>query len=303
MKAIIAIKSLKENKYFHEKANRLFSEITYADQRPKEEDMPKFLSGYDVAIIGAREKINENILKKVINPPKIIGTLSVGLDHIDVGFLKKMGVTIINTPTANVISVSEHVMAFALSLVKRLKEADSAVQNSIGRSGLHDSPTELNGKTFGLIGYGNIAKKIVPLARCFGMKIVATSRTRTSGQDSDVTFYTLQQVLSESEIISINVPLTDSTKNLINDKSLKSLGRKPVIINTSRSEIVDHNAISICLNNGHLSGYAEDSENIPECLKNRTDVLWSPHIAGLSKEASDRLDNELIDRIEKYIVH
>lgn len=300
MKAIVAIKSLEQNAYFHDKASRLFSDLKYADHRPTETEMSEFLSGSDVVIIGAKEKITENVLRKVINPPSIIGTLSIGVDHLDLNFLNSLGIKIINAPSANVLSVAEHVMAFAFSLVKKLKCSDIAVQNGTGRESI-STPIELNGKVFGLVGYGKIAKKIALFAKCFGMKVIATSQTRVSGEEDGVRFYTLQEVLSRANVISINVPLNLSTTKLINSETLKFLRKSSVIINTSRSEVVDHDAILEYLNNGILSGYAEDSDHLPRLLSSRTDVICSPHIAGLTKEASDRLDNELIDRIETYL--
>ena len=301
MKAIVAIKSLKENPYFFEKANKLFTAITYVENRPTANEMANFLSNVDVAIIGAREKIDEQIFLSASNPAKIIGTLSVGLDHLDVEFLENNGVKIINSPTANVVSVAEHIMAFAFCLTKRLKQSDIAVQQNTGRSGVQNSPTELAGKTLGLIGYGKIAKTVASMAKCLGLTIIATSANRTSGHEGNVSFHSLEFVLSNSQIINISVPLNASTKNLINEKKLKLLRRNSILINTSRSEVVDHNAVFEFLRNGILDGYAEDGDNIPSYLSLRNDVICSPHLAGLTKESSDRLDNELIDGIEVYL--
>lgn len=303
MKCIVSIKSLQNNPYFHNKAKSIFSEVVYLENRPiKPEELIPIMGQCDVLIIGAKEKILSNVVSNSPVMPKIIGTLSVGLDHLDLIGLKQKDVTVINSPTANVLSVAEHIMAVALSLTKRLVEGNISVSENKGRAGLSSMPIELNDKTLGLIGYGKISKALAKISSCFGMKIIATSQTRTSGNDKLISFTDLDSLLSKSDVISINVPLNDSTKNLINSSNIGIIKNGAILINTSREEITDFDCIydSLLTDNG-LSGFGIDADDIPTSLSKLHSVVATPHIAGLSNEASDRLDNELIDRIEDFI--
>jgi len=300
MKARIAIKSLKNNDYFHKKATEIFDEIEYVENRPSPAEMTTFLSDIDVAIIGAREKISRQNYSAAKNPPHIIGTLSIGLDHIDIDYLDSVGVKVLNSPNANVISVAEHIFAFLLYMTKNLGKCDIASHKDLGRAGVKPTPIELAGKTLGLIGFGKIAKQVSNIAKSFSLNIVATSKTITSGTNDSITFLQLDDLLHVSDFISISVPFNDDTYHILGMESLEKLKKGVFIINTSRTEVVDHHSIKIGLNRQVIAGYAEDSDEMPSFLKHQPNVIWSPHLAGMTNEASDRLDNELIDNFSDY---
>ncbi|MCI2230333.1 D-isomer specific 2-hydroxyacid dehydrogenase family protein [Polaribacter sp. MSW13] len=300
MKVKVAIKSLEQNIYFKNKSDNIFEEVVYVENRPSEEEMPDFLSNTDVVIIGAREKISKIVLEKSKSLPKIIGTLSVGLDHIDIEEIEKRGIKVINAPTANVLSVAEHVIGFALALSKNLKLSHQAVINDEGRAGVIKKPFELFNKTIGIVGLGKIGSKVAEFAKCFGMNVISTTQSKTTGSDGEINFVELKKLFTDSDIISINVPLNNETANFINKELLEYSKPNLNLINTSRSEVVNHKDILQLLVDNKISGYAEDSDHVLKELAQHPNVICSPHLAGLTNEASDRLDNELIDNIEKY---
>jgi phosphoglycerate dehydrogenase-like enzyme len=300
MHAAVAIKSLEDNPYFTEKANVLFQAMTYLPSRPNAQELGELLGEHDVLVIGAREKISREMLER--KPPKtsVVGTLSVGTDHLDMEALAEFGIQVVRCPTANVRSVAEHALAMVLALSKHLKWGDRLMAQGETRSDLPSLPFEVQGKTLGLIGYGNIGSTLATLAQTLGINVIATARTRQSGSDGDVRFGTLDEVLGSSHFVSLHAPLTSETRGLINATTLESARRNALLINTSRRELVVETALREALDSGQLAGFAGDYDNAPADLSGRPNVLFTPHIAGITVESNDRLDNELIDRLTDH---
>jgi len=301
MRAIVAIRSLEDNSYFAEKSKRIFGDVTYLPKRPKEEELEFLLSEYEVIIIGAREKISREMLEGRTIKTCIIGTLSVGTDHLDMDALAEHNIHVERCPTANVRSVAEHALALILALAKCLKWGDILVANRNPRSDLPSLPTEVQGKTLGLIGYGNIGGTLGSLASLLGMTVIATSRSRQSGSSGAVEFGTLETILAKSHFVSISVPLTPETRDLLNFRSFDSMRKGAILVNTSRVEVVVENDLSAALDSGRLGGYGGDYDGGNHELAKRPNVILTPHMAGLTVESNDRLDNELIDRLSEYL--
>lgn len=297
MRAVVVIKSMQENEYFDRTARQIFSEVEYLAQRPDRDTLNELLGTTDVLIIGAREKIDAEMIQGKSLRTKIIGTLSVGCDHLDTDALSQAGIAVVNCPTANVRSVAEHVIAAMFALLKELKTADAIIQRRGGRSDLPQLPIEAHSRTLGLIGYGRIGSLTGQLAHGIGMEVLATSPSKQEGGDGIARFTTLDELLASSDVISISVPLTSSTRGLIDAQRLAKTRRGCLLINTSRADVTDQAAIAVALSEGHLGGYSGDHDTAPDELLNRDNVILTPHIAGITQESNDRLDNELIDRL------
>ena len=300
MNTVVAIKSLEDNPYFVEKANQIFDEIDYLPERPGKEILESLLSEYDVLIIGARERISGEMLQVGNLKTRIIGTLSVGTDHLDMEALTEAGIHVERCPTANVRSVAEHVMTVLLALSKHIKLSDRLVAEGKSRQDLPSLPREACGKTLGLIGYGNIGRLVAQLGQAFGMEVIATSPTNRGGSDGRVTFAELAEVLTSSDYISISVPLNQETTGLIDATQLLKVKKGAILVNTSRAEVVVESDIVSALDSGKLGGYSADYDHPSSELAKRANVILTPHIAGVTVESYDRLDNELIDRLEAY---
>ncbi|MFD7486976.1 2-hydroxyacid dehydrogenase [Streptomyces mirabilis] len=301
MRAAVAIESLKDNPYFAERVKEIADEVTYLPARPDHDELRDLLGQYDLLVIGARERITADMLRDAPVRTRIVGTLSVGTDHLDLPALKEAGIYVERCPTANVRSVAEHALALLFALSKELKWGDRLVADGKSRSGLPSLPFELSGRTLGLIGYGNIGSTLGTLAAALGMRVVATSRTRQGGGDGEVAFGTLEHVLSESHLVSISVPLTQETRGLVNSTTLASLRAGAILVNTSRAEVVDEQAVRAALDSGRLAGYGGDYDHADPDLTERPNVLITPHVAGITVESNDRLDNELIDRLVAHL--
>jgi phosphoglycerate dehydrogenase-like enzyme len=301
VRAAVAIESLKDNPYFAEKVKSIADEVDYLPARPDYDQLQRLLAEYDMLIIGARERITRGMLEAGPVRTRIVGTLSVGTDHLDLAALDEAGVHIERCPTANVQSVAEHSLAMLLALSKHLKWGDRLSATGKSRSDLPSLPFEVHGKTLGLIGYGNIGSALGRLASAIGMRVTATSRTRQSGSDSGVDFGTLEEVLKKSHLVSISVPLTAETQGLVNSATLAGFRRGAILVNTSRAEVVDDGALREALDSGQLAGFGGDYDHAPRDLAERPNVFFTPHIAGITVESNDRLDNELIDRLVAHL--
>lgn len=301
LSAVVAIESLKQNHYFAEKASQMFSSVEYLKERPNETAMPNLLENYDVVIVGAKEKISSSVLAQVqALRTKVIGTLSIGLDHLDVDELGAKGVTILNTPTANVLSVAEHNVALAFALAKRLKAGDRAIAHG-GRAQMGRLPIELRGKTAGLIGYGKIGKTTAAMLQSLGLNVIATSRSRTTGADGTVTFHTLETLLGKATVIFLALPLTPDSRRILDRDRLNLLSPDTILVNTSRSELIDNEYVKQLLESDRLFGFGADYDDDAFSMSAESNALLTPHVAGLTVEASDRIDNELIDRIQEFL--
>ncbi len=209
---------------FNEEAKKILSShgieltINTSNDIPNGEKLISIIENYDIIIIGVFSKLTEDMIK-YIKTPKIIATVSVGLDHIDKCFFESPLVTIVNNKTANSISVAEHIFSLILNLNKRMSESNKLVIEGNGhRSNLHERPEDISGKTLGLIGCGNITAEIIKISRVFNMKLKCYTKNPQKHVDmleKGVEFVSLDEVLKTSDIINVSIPLTEETRNLI----------------------------------------------------------------------------------------
>lgn len=301
MKVIVAIPSMEKNTYFDNKMRSLFSSVEYLPSRPSGDDIPEILGRCDAFVIGAKEKISESIISNTESLPSIIGTLSIGLDHLAVEELEKRNVTIINSPTANITSVAEHIILCALALSKKLNVAQKSVLEGSGRSGMNGMGREVNGKTFGTLGYGGIGKKTAELALALGMNVIASSRSHTKGRDGGTKFVEISELFSAADIIAINIPLTEETRGLVDKQLIRLMKPSAFLINTSRQDIVSEADLIAALEEQAISGYAIDADHVDPELANKDNVIATPHIGGMTVEADTKLDNQLADNLESHL--
>jgi (S)-sulfolactate dehydrogenase len=300
LRAVVALAELCGNPYFSARAAELFAETVYLPTRPGPIQLKNAMDEFDVVIVGARERITADLLTDATQA-QIVGTLSIGTDHLDLTALEQRNIKIFNSPTANTQAVAEHNLALAFGLAKRLKEGDLSIQHGAGRAGLSSSTFELGGKTLGVIGYGKIGKTTARLFAAIGAHVIATSRTRTEGEDGDIQFVPLATLLTAAQIVVLAVPLTSATRGLLDAAALDSLSRGALVINTCRPDMVDHTYLRRLLDSGHLAGFGADYDEDVAGLAALPNCLITPHIAGLTAEANNRIDNDLIDGIAQFL--
>ena len=281
-------------------------ELSQKEERPNKEDLVELLKNYDILIIGVKEKFTQDMLKEV-NCKKVIATLSIGLDHIDKSFFESEYIKVINCPTANVISVAEHIFSLILSLKKRIIEANDISIKGGTKKDLSRRSQDISGSTIGMIGAGKIAKEVIKIAKVFDMKIVCYTLHPEKHQDlseQDIQFLNLDELLANADIITVNIPLNEASENLISNDKIRLMKKSATFINTSRAEIVDMNALVKYADENETFniGLDIDVENYKEILNvKRNNVIITPHIAGVTQEAIKRIDIGLANNIKRYL--
>ena len=242
---------------------------------------------------------------------KLIQQPSIGYDNIDLKACSERGILVANTPTGNVATVAEHTIAMALALVRKLVRANAGVRE--GRwDRLTLEPSEIGGKTWGVVGFGEIGRAVALRLRPFGLAKVlyAAPHQASKGVEEQygVEYSPLPTLLKASDIVSLHVPLTDSTRNLIDAGALSSMKPGAYLINLSRGGVVDEAALADALLKQVIAGAATDvfveepmSASDPLLKVPEDKILFSPHIAGMSPESVRRILMDSAENIARAL--
>lgn len=223
---------------------------------------------------------------------KVIGRLGVGLDNIDLVAAREAGIPVVYARNANAISVAEYVFAAMLTFARRLEEATIHVKGGGWNRRMYTG-MELYGKTLGLIGVGEIGTRLAHRAQVFGLKVLGYDPFippyEVACTEFGVELTDLRTVLSQADFVSLHVPLTEATRNLINKETLKVMKPTAYLINTSRGGVVNEEDLYEALREGRIKGAALDvfAQEPPResPLFELDNVILTPHIAGLTEEA------------------
>ncbi len=248
---------------------------------------------------------------------KLIQFWSVGYDNIDLEAADELGIPVANNPGWNAISVAEHTLMLILMTLKKALYATSRSLEKDFSFGefqqLFRDTRELYGKTLGLIGLGGIGTEVAVRAGVFSPKIIYHKRNRLPAEEEErlgVEYRSLGELLSESDIVSLHVPLTDETRMMIGEDEIRSMKDGAIIINTAREGILDDYAAARALNDGKLSAVAVDvvkrklvngifvSESpLFEC----DNVVYTPHQSGNSSEANARSHINVVENVSRVL--
>jgi lactate dehydrogenase-like 2-hydroxyacid dehydrogenase len=261
-------------------------------------------------LITASYPITRELLEKAPNV-KLIQKTGSGVDNIDLAAAADMGIKVASTPGVNSNSVVELTIGMIISLYRKLNLLDRVTKKGEWRMWEHRSSMyEMNGKNHGIIGIGHIGKKVAVISKCFGTNIFYYDVNRLSQEverELGLVYLPLNDILSYADIISLHIPLTPSTTNLISEKELNLMKSSAILINVSRGRIIDELALANSLKCGKLLGAAIDtwaSEPVraDNPLLKLENVLATPHIAGGTREVLEtvlRLSFENIRKIEE----
>ena len=242
---------------------------------------------------------------------KYIGVTATGVNIVDLEETRVHGIPVTNVPAYGTDSVMQMVFALLLQLTQQVGRHDKMVKDGAWQNSLDfcftASPlSELAGKTFGLIGYGNIGRRVAEVARAFGMKVLVQTRSPEKYQDEPVEFTDLDRLFTESDVISLHCPLTEETEGLINAERLLKMKPNAYLINTSRGPLVDEAALAGALNSDRLAGAGVDvlSTEPPRDsspLIGAKNCVVTPHIAWATLEARQRLLAVAIENVRSFL--
>ena len=276
-------------------------EVIPGNEMSKEE-VKKAFSSADVVLgdYTFKQKITADILSTARNL-KLIQQPSVGYQHIDVEACTARGIKVANTAGANTVSAAEHTIAWGLCLLKNMFHAHTSTKSG-GWEQMSIKSAELQGKVWGIVGFGRIGQAVAERLKPFQLsRIIYYDTYRPSlsvEQELGVEYADLATILRQSNIISLHVPLTDATRNMINKHVLDSMKQGAYIINVARAELVDEKALADAIMNGKLAGagidvFSEEPINLDNPLLGvkSEKLLFSPHTAGVTDEAAGRIIN------------
>jgi glycerate dehydrogenase len=242
---------------------------------------------------------------------KYIGVLATGYNVVDIEAAHERGITVTNVPAYSTESVAQMVFAHLLTVTNRTEHY--AIENRNGRWTKNpdfcywDFPhMELAGKTFGIVGLGNIGRRVAEIATAFGMHVKALTSKSADALPANIEKATLESILSTSDVLSLHCPLTDKTRHLINRETLRQMKPTAILINTGRGPLVDDQAVADALSGGRLAAFCADvlTEEPPKAdnpLLKQPNAYMTPHIAWASKEARVRLVQVATDNVRAFI--
>ncbi len=277
----------------------------YGNSTPAE--LTERISETEAAVIN-KMKMTKEVLAKAPHL-KLICVAATGFDNIDTVYCREKGIAVCNVPDYSTDSVALVTVTLVLSLQMKLKSYTDFVtsgQYSASEVANRLSPqfNDLSGKTWGIVGYGNIGQKIAEVAKAFGCKVIFNKNTPVD----DNAYRDIDSLIKESDIITLNCPLTDKTRNLINAERLEIMKNTAVLVNTARGAVCDEEAVVLALKQGKIAAFGCDvysaepfSENHPFFeIKDFENVLLTPHMAWSSFEARTRVIYEMAENIKAF---
>lgn len=269
--------------------------------------LKKIINNFDVLIVRNKTQVNQEVLKNASNL-KFVGRLGVGLDNIDTDYCKSNNIHVQPATGMNADSVAEYVINNSLSLLKNipLMHQETLIGNWPRTSIIS---RELQGKTIGLLGFGLIAKKVSVLAKTFNAHIIAYDPyvEQNAGNAFDTKLLDINDIFKLSDIISIHLPLTETTKNLLNYEAFKKMLKKPIIINSSRGSIVNEDDLLKAYDEKLISGFALDvysSEPVQKSFLNKINkninCILTPHVAGVTEESNSRVSDFIANAVKDF---
>lgn len=256
------------------------------------------LSDNVVGIIAGTEKITEKIISSN-DQLKVISRYGMGLDNIDLKAAAEKNVMVYNTPETPSVAVAEFTLSLILNLLKKIGNADKSLRKNEWKP---ETGNLLTGKTIGIIGLGRIGKKLTQFLAPFNVTILAyeVKPDNEFVSKNKIDLVNLETLLSKSDVITLHVPLTEETKNIIGKKQFESMKENAILINTARGGLVDENALYEALKNKEIAGAAIDVfENEPDTgkLKDLDNIILTPHIAAYTIETRKQMEIETVENL------
>ncbi len=269
----------------------------------KEEKLLEIIKDYDGLIVRNKTQVNKNILSNAKNL-KFIGRLGVGLDNIDTEFCKSKNIHVQPATGMNADSVAEYVISSSMSLIKKIPMFhNETVKGNWPRTTIKSA--EINGKCIGIVGFGTIGRKVADYSLKNGLNVLAYDPyiKKLDENKKNYKLSSLENVFKDADIISLHLPLTEETKNLINKSSFSKMQKQPIIINTSRGSVVNENDLIDAYDQNLISGFALDVfENEPikkdlyERITSEMNCILTPHISGVTTESNTRVSNFIVKK-------
>ena len=276
--------------------------IDVSNEKNKEALIEENIADADILLVRSGTNITKELIDKA-NSLKIIARCGVGIDNIEISEATKKNIFVTNTPNANIISAAELTIGLMIAAARNISIADNSLKNKEW-SRSEFTGIELYGKQLGLVGFGKVARLVSERLQSFGMKIVFYDPFVESSTEVEQKL-NLNELLETSDFVSLHVPKTDETKNLISKDKLSIMKSNAIIINASRGGVIDEDAVFELVNQNKLFSAGFDVyENEPPNLDEESinsKAITLPHLGASTKEAQQRTGKEVVDNIKEIL--
>lgn len=299
MKKLLIIDDLEQT--FQTEAEKLGYQVNYQPQITKAEAL-EILHEYDGVAVRSKFNFDKEVIDKGPNL-KFIARAGAGMDNIDEAYAAEKNIALINAPEGNRDAVAEHAMGMLLNLMNNLRQADMQVRNGVwDREG--NRGYELMGKTVAIIGYGNNGGAFARRLKGFGVQVIAYDKYKTGFSDDYVREVSMEEVVKHADVVSLHIPLTRETRQMVNDEYLRHFKKPIFFISLARGEITNTQAILNAIKSGQILGAGLDVlevEKFPKLgeqswyqdLSQEPKVLLSPHIGGWTFDSYRKISEVL----------
>jgi D-3-phosphoglycerate dehydrogenase len=255
--------------------------------------LPEMIAGADALLVRSQTQVTAELLEHA-DRLKVVARAGIGTDNVDVAAATARGVLVVNAPTANLVSATEHTFALLLSLTRKVSLAHESMRRGEWSRG-EFMGTELRGKTIGIIGFGRIGQAVAKRAAAFEMEVIAADPFLDAAVATrfDIEMTTIDDLVARADVVTLHTPLTDQTENLLSAERIQAMKPGALLINCARGGIVDDAALLSALDDGRLGGAALDvfAEEPPTdwTLVRHPLVVTTPHIGAQTVEAQERV--------------
>ncbi|MBI4455705.1 MAG: phosphoglycerate dehydrogenase [Acidobacteria bacterium] len=278
-----------------------------ADFRPdiSRSELLNCIGNFDALLVRSKTQVDAPLLA-CARSLKVVGRAGAGVDNIDLDTATRKGILVMNTPGGNSISAAEHTMAMLLALARRIPQADSSMKQGEWDKKRFEG-IELLGKVLGLLGLGKIGSEVSKRARAFGMKVIAYDPyiPEKYARDLEVQLLPVEEVFARADFLSLHLPLAEATQGLINDETIARMKPGIRLVNCARGALVDEPALLRGLGQGKIAAAALDvfqQEPSPnQELVGHPNVIATPHIAGSTQEAQEKVGFEIAQQVIDYL--
>ncbi len=285
--------------------SQIASEVVIYEETSEDEILER-VAGFTI-VVTKEMKVSGDIIRKFPDSVKMICEAGTGYNNIDLEAVREKGIILCNIPAYSSQRVAHTAILMILNLASSMQK-----QIRMLSEGNHDNfhkhlmvdHVEVNGKTLGVIGYGNIAKEIIKVAQAMGMKILVSTRTPRADMEN-LHFTTYEEVLKQSDFISLNCPLNESTRHMINKETLAMMKPTAYLINTARGALVDEKALIEALQNQVIAGAGLDVQEVEPLddsspLYSMDNVIITPHMGWRGLETRQRLVSIIQENIRAF---
>lgn len=284
-----------------------YTNIEYLKTALDEADLEKKIRDAHIIGIRSRTQLTREILKKA-KKLFAIGCYSIGTNQVDLPAAKQLGIPVFNAPFSNTRSVAELVVAEVIMLMREVPAKNAAAHRGDWLKSASKS-FEVRSKNLGIVGYGHIGSQVSILAEALGMNVFYFDIEKKLSLGKAVPCQSLDELLKISDVVTLHVPETPLTKNMITEEQLALIKKDALLINASRGTVVDYPALAAALKSGRLAGAAADvfptepasnNEKFVSILQDFDNVILTPHIGGSTSEAQENIGIEVSEKLVKY---